>query len=374
MRPQLNRRALLQGLSAALAITMSPELLVGTATAGGMSGHVTKTEQIPAFLADLDARMAPLASIEVPAPLAELLRGMGLPERLCLRLTEQVTRISAFRDLPPELQAHPEMQRRIRHDLPRFGQQVLGLARALRELPVPSRRRVRRLMLENPGLRTALREQKRRGLSLAGVPAERIHQHDLLYNRILFRLERQDPSVPIDELLDRVRRASRDAGLPEDTWDAALALDLDAVEREGGQEELWAGELVLATDPEETSNEGDGPPEDQPRRPRPRTVYGAVAMLGAIAAGVGLLSFGLGLLLLQSTEAAGVFLTTFGLTIVVLGVAFLGLSLLMFVFDELKRRRQEGREQEDASLVLPPELLAALREGGIPAVHALAVA
>lgn len=58
----MNRREMMQGATAALLAALTPELLIGTATAGGPIEMPTCEEELPAFFAQLDRQVAALSA------------------------------------------------------------------------------------------------------------------------------------------------------------------------------------------------------------------------------------------------------------------------------------------------------------------------
>lgn len=354
----MNRRDVMKGMTAALVTALSPELLVGTATAGGLAGRKVEIDELPDLLAALDAQVVTLRARVIDPVVTRFYRGLGLRDSFPHDVAESMVRVAAFRDLPRRVQAHPEMQRRIRAELPRLGQQVLGLTRALRDLPERTRGQIRALLQANPTLPAALRERRRAILRAAGTPPERIDQTDRLMDRVFFRLQRQHPSMLIDELVDKVRRASDDAGAPEADWEALLATDLDADPLEPSD-----GLVLISDDPETDAGPPDGwtgdeldPTQEVPRSRGLRRAAQILLGVGLAVAGTGALMFLVGLLTIESS--AGMALTVVGFLVILTGLTALGTALVLYLIAEA---RDSG--DADGSLVLPEDTLAAIRGG-----------
>lgn len=355
----------MQGATATAVAALIPDLLLGVATAGGLGRVPSEEAELPAFLADLDAQAARLHAHAAASPLAVYQERLGIPATLSADLSESMLRVSAFRDLPRRLQAHPEMQRRVRRELPRLGQQVLRMTMALRDLPERSRRDVRRLLRENPELRPALRERRRASFAQLGLAHERARQTDRLMDHLLFRLERQPAANLLDELVGKMRRASADVGVREEDWRALADQDLDGMEiPEDGTLILAMDEEVPPTEPEEPT-EPDAPAEE----PRDGNAPGKLFGLGAIVAGVGGGSVLIGLALMNVAEGLGVFLTIVGGVIFMVGLLILGLAVVVTIFEAIN-----AENAEQVSLRLPEELLARVRVDGLGSLPGLETA
>lgn len=255
-----------------------------------------------------------------------------------------MTVVSALRDLPPDLQRHPEVQVRLRRQMPRVGQQVLAMTRALRDLPQPTRKKIHRLLRENPGLRGAIRERRRAVIATAGLEHERLRQSERLSDRTLFRLERQNPSHLIEELVEKVRRASLDADTLEEDWDALIAVDLDRSAAGGAMAEV------------ELSG-GDGDRGGEP-------FSTSLGRIGLIVSGIGLGMGALGLLILAVGAEVGGYLTIIGGLVLTAGLALLLLALIVYLAESASA--QAALDGEAPSLALSDALLEAIRAGELP--------
>lgn len=353
----MNRRQVMQGITAALAAGLAPELLVGTATAGGLADRLVELEDVPDFLRALDEQVAKMRARVLSGPAARFFRRVGLGPDYLNDVGESLVRVSAFRDLPRRVQAHPEMQRRIRRELPRLGQQVLAMARAMRELPEGTRRQTRRLLRENPELKQVLRTQRRTALAAVGAPVERIQQTDRLLERIYFRLERQHPSMFLDELVEKVRRASDEAGTSEAEWDALIAAELPDL-----PEDEDRGLILLVDDGDEVTPNPEAVPESSSSlHTGAHRAARALLRIGLVTAGVGGGLFLLGLGTMFLAEGAGMVLTIVGALVVFVGLAILAVALIAAIIAEAS----DGDAHAEENLRLPDDTLAWIGQGAL---------
>ncbi len=355
MGGSVNRRQVMQGVGAASVMALVPEVFIGTATAGGLRRTPRSVEELPAFLADLDSQVARLRAAVSSPQLRAFHARLGLPADFRADLMESLLRTAAFRDLPEDVQADPDAQRRAGRELPRLGQQCLRLARMLRDLPDAEGRRIRRLLRDNPELKVALRERRREAMHALELPEERVAQTGRLMDRLLFRLERQPTRLLCGELVDRMRRVSADAGIPEEEWDAYIALDVDAALTAEG-EDPTASEGEDAVDAEPSSR------EDRPSR------SGRILRLAGISAliSLGLFLLGLAGAGLSSNPMVFAYLTMAAGVVLLVTLILLCIAFVVFIVERYPGTGTAlEEEQEGSPLILPDELIAAIRSGGL---------
>ncbi len=341
----MNRRQVMQGVGAASVMALVPEVFIGTATAGGLRRTPRSVEELPAFLADLDSQVARLRAAVSSPQLRAFHARLGLPADFRADLMESLLRTAAFRDLPEDVQADPDAQRRAGRELPRLGQQCLRLARMLRDLPDAEGRRIRRLLRDNPELKVALRERRREAMHALELPEERVAQTGRLMDRLLFRLERQPTRLLCGELVDRMRRVSADAGIPEEEWDAYIALDVDAALTAGGEE-------PAPDDPE-------GGSDDKTLSNTQKVMRGS-AITFLVSLGV----FLLGALLLPVLAEWTLFITIPAGVVLLVSLLVLCIAFIAYV-GQTECAAAGVRPSDDSPSTLPDELIAAIRSGGL---------
>jgi len=235
----MQRRELLGGGAAAGVSAIGSALFGGplggcVSTPRGAMPGLPAPPDMGAFCFDLESKLGGIAESRfVDGFVARL--GVGRPvsaarqERVQAR--ESVFRRSlrslylsqTFRDLPPESQAHPELQALMQRHLPELDQSVLEMTELLEGLSPEQRRATREELQRRPDLALQIAEVVDEHATSAGVSSNRRGQFRSMLTHASFRLRHGSPDALIDEYTGKVRRA-----LAPDGASRALALSAAA--------------------------------------------------------------------------------------------------------------------------------------------------
>ncbi len=109
--------------------------------------------------------------------------------------------VGTFGDLPEEDRKHPAMQQMITDSLPVMDRAVLSSATYLEQLSAEEREGIQETIKEHPEILTAFQVEFDKAARKNDIPASRLDHFNALFNKCVWRLENQDPSDFIDELV-----------------------------------------------------------------------------------------------------------------------------------------------------------------------------
>jgi hypothetical protein len=283
----MERRDLLKlGAATALAgcATSKPSALAAVPPAPAWT-----PEEVELALADMDATLDKLAAAK------PRLEAFGAPRTLDARRVAQghdltvrtlaAMHISAsFRELPAAVQAREDVQRRMWSALPFIDDAMLDMNDYVASLTPAERRSIQDKLREQPSLAMDTIGTLDEQAAAAGVPMRRRLQMRTIAARTSWRMTRQSVNAVLDDTLDKVRRVRERHGRNEQLQRAIAAKVAEA--------ELFGAprsHLVFAA----------GVPE-----PRHRSHPGSTVMIvGGVLLGVGIVSAGVGALMLTSGDS-----------------------------------------------------------------------
>lgn len=196
-------------------------LLGGCATTGGVRFRDGGPD-INGYLAGLDTQVARIHATRIGPQIIKHLKKQQLPESFLQDNLASLLVVGAFRDLPPSLQAEPQMQARIQQETPGIGRQVLMMASHLDGLSDEERSSIQQYVQEQPDVLDLMREGMVGNASVHGLDSRRVSQFSRMLTDVHWRLQQQDPSLLIDETVDRTDKMCRLAGVRREDWKALI--------------------------------------------------------------------------------------------------------------------------------------------------------
>lgn len=202
----MDRRALLTHLGGLLATVLGGPGWVGAAAAAPGGGAA-------AWLGDLDRRATAARQLTLPPVLQATMAERRLRPGLFGDAFAALTSVTAWRELPPELQQDPQVQARLHQDGRVLGDAVLTLTTYLESLDPEERRRSGDALREDPGLTALLQEGVHAEGLRQGAEPRRLAQLTRVLERTTWRLSRQGADLVIDECVGTVDRVAQRVGL-----------------------------------------------------------------------------------------------------------------------------------------------------------------
>ena len=327
--------------------------IVTSGALGGASGCITAARdartptsaEAAAQIAMLDNA---LAEIDRGSPLAMLANKMDpvrhAQEESFLRASmRSMTVAGVLRDLPEELQVHPDFQARVWRALPEMDEAVLGAHRRLIALSPPERKALQNAFIKDKNLEDRIFSRVDLEAGAAGVSLKRRMNLRVLASDVCARL-RQSPDLLIDELdrkVEAARKRPRDAEQIEKRVAAAMgaAEFADFKARLGAHHARWNVPAQVPTGSLSASSDESTPKltADEVRQLRERAILNVTTTPpslprnyerpgdGTLSAGGWLLGlsvvlFGGGLLIVAAGAFPGVFVATAGVLIAIAGI------------------------------------------------------
>jgi hypothetical protein len=328
----MDRRDLLRAgaLSSAAAASLSNAGCAPQARDPMLGGLSPVSElDLNSFLGRFDRGLADIQSSRFVAGFTESIGGTPIPESRRTAVDEREHEFrealsslyltQTFRDLPPERQFHPEVQRRMLERIDGIDESVFRMTNRLERLDAHERKEVQNALKRHPKLAMQVAEIVDRHAVSAGVSRERRLEFRSMMTQAAFRLRSQSPSVIIDEYVHKVKRATAPDG-PQ--YEFALKAASEA-----GERYFWERGIALtsaATVPAGAKTTKAVEPKEAPGvRPM---------KWGAIMLGVGLVVFGVSSAIVAAGAFPGVFGMTVGAVLFAVGLVVLIVGALMHAF------------------------------------------
>lgn len=284
---------------------------------------------LSSFLARFDRGFSDIQSSRFVSGFTESIGGAPIPESRRAAVDEREHEFrealsslyltQTFRDLPPETQFHPEVQRRMLARIDAIDESVFRMTSRLERLDAHERKEVQTALKRHPKLAMQVAEIVDQHAVNAGVSRERRLEFRSMMTQAAFRLRSQSPSVIIDEYVHKVRRATAPDG-PQ------LEFALKAASA-AGERYFWERGIEL------TSAATLPPGAKTTKAAEPKPSPGARPMKwGAIMLGVGLVVFGVSSAIVASGVFPGVFGMTVGAVLFAVGLVTLIVGALMHAF------------------------------------------
>jgi hypothetical protein len=240
-----------------------------------------------------------------------------------------------FRDLPTETQLEPAVQERMWTHMDEIGETVFKVGELLASLDGSQRDKVQQYLRDRPTLPMAMGEALDTQAAAAGISVRRRLQLRKMMTQASFRLRNGDPGAIIDEYAQKVQKVR--ARTTTDAEALAYAQQL-------GDKAFWRYQHLLQQQPDAagtTGPPGGGPPiatpppgagpgvpppgAAAPPTMPPRKPGRKAMKAGGFMFGIGVLVFGVSLLLVDTSEAflvggtIGAIMIAVGLLVLLIG-------------------------------------------------------
>ncbi len=239
----MERREFIIRSASAVGGALGLGLLDGCATAGGIRFDEAGPD-IDGYLSGLDRQVSQIQDSKVDAHLIKHLKKRGLPESYFQDNLSSLLVVGAFRDLPPSLQAEPRMQERIQQETPKIGRQVLQMASYLDELSAEERASIQEFVDSDPEIMDLMHQGMVGNAASNGLESQRVKQFSRMLTDVHWRLSHQDPSLIIDETVDRTDRLCCGVGVQKDDWRTLLQDARDDLPPDAASSQLEAAPTV----------------------------------------------------------------------------------------------------------------------------------
>lgn len=327
----MDRRDLLRAsaLSSASVATLAAGGCARPASPTHMGGLSLSGVDLEAFLGRFDRGLADIQTSRFVAGFTESLGERPIPEARRAHVDERerdfrealssLYLTQTFRDLAPETQFHPEVQRRMLDNIHAIDASVFRMTDRLEQLGAREREEVRTTLKRHPDLAMRIAEVVDEQAAVAGLSPARRRDFRSIMTQAAFRLKNQPPGVLIDEYVRKARRATAPDG-PE----FRRSLELAA---EAGEHYFWERGIEL------TAAGPTGVRKAKSARPKAKAEPGKeVIMSGAILLGVGVIIFGVSAAIVSAGWFPGVFGLTVGAVTFAVGLIVLIVGALIYAF------------------------------------------
>ena len=327
----MDRRDLLRAsaLSSASVAALATEGCARPGPLTQMGGLPLSDLDLNAFLGRFDRGLAEIQTSRFVAGFTESLGERPIPEARRARVDERELAFrealsslyvtQTFRDLAPETQLHPEVQRRMLDNIHAIDASVFRMTDRLEQLGAREREELQSTLKRHPDLAMRIAEVVDEHAALAGLSPARRRDFRSIMTQAAFRLKNQPPGVLIDEYVRKARRATAPDG-PE--FRRSLALAAEASERY-----FWERGIEL------TSAATAGSPQAKSERSKAKPEPGKeVVLSGAILLGVGVVIFGVSAAIVSAGWFPGVFGMTVGAVTFAVGLIVLIVGALIYAF------------------------------------------
>jgi hypothetical protein len=109
--------------------------------------------------------------------------------------------VATFGDLPEEDRKHPAIQQMMRDASPVVDRSTLSTATYLEQLSIRERLDIQNTMHEHPEILSTFQVEFDVAARKNNIPPSRLDHFNALFNKCVWRLENQDPSLIIDEIV-----------------------------------------------------------------------------------------------------------------------------------------------------------------------------
>ncbi|MCB9698774.1 MAG: hypothetical protein H6738_18480 [Alphaproteobacteria bacterium] len=209
----MRRRHLITGMGALLLTSCAP--------------HPSPTSSLPqedvsALVADLEARAKAIRAQPLQAELVTSVARADLPPSTLHDVLVGLHVATAVRGLDERTRSHPDLVSHVLVELSAAGRGLVGLARWVRRLDRPERKRLADLLIGDEAVLGQVQTDLRVEGERAGVPADRFALLDQALEQLSWNLRKQGPDSVCDELVAVTEKASEAEGLPVASWDDVL--------------------------------------------------------------------------------------------------------------------------------------------------------
>ncbi len=214
---RINRRRFVKNLASVMATMTTGAGLQSCSTVRASYKRSKKQVDVPFVLTRLDSINKKIANDEKLNLASDMYQQSGCSPYLLQESLISLLTVGAFGDLPKGDRQHPAMQKRMYETAPLMGRSVLGMATFLENLSPRERRRVQKSLRKNPETMRSFQAEFDAAGRREHVPSVRLDHFNALLNQCSWRLEKQDPSLLIDEIVKSVDKTGMQYGIsPED--------------------------------------------------------------------------------------------------------------------------------------------------------------
>ena len=198
--------------------------------------------------------------------------------------------ISTFGNLEAVDQKHPAMQKMVRDTLPLMDRAIMSTTSFLESLSGEERKEIQTTMVEHPEILTTFQVEFDKSARNNDIAHSSIDHFNSLFNKATWRIEHQDPSVLIDELVTLSDKSAQKSSVaPEER------------RKLGSDQELSSFNMMAMQDAPADSTQPQPSPEELYRIEQYER-WKKVNERGGHAALWGLVQFGLGALLMSTAD------------------------------------------------------------------------
>ncbi len=226
----MERRDFMTSMGSLMALGTLSTPLVGNATTGGLTPGDLSEEGLDAYMDEVSAQIRRIEATRVDPEIKRHLRQRGMPARLTKDIARTMLVSSAVRDLPPALQEHAKVQRRLRREGPRVTRTMMRLTDFLKGHSEEELRDIQKLFQEDPSLGEEAISHYTRWGDRHGLPKERKEQTRSFMETTTWQFTHQPPSLLVNECTDKVDRLCASAGFRQEDWEAHLSVEQKSFE------------------------------------------------------------------------------------------------------------------------------------------------
>jgi len=231
----MERRDFMTSMGSLMALGTLSTPLVGHATTGGLTPGDLSEEGLDAYMDEVSAQIRRIEATRVDPEIKHHLRQRGMPARLTKDIARMMLVGSAMRDLPPELQEQPKVQRRLLREAPRITRTVMRLTDFLKGHTEEELQAIQKRFQEDPSLGEEAISHYTRWGDRHGLPPERREQTRSFMESATWQFTHQPPRLALRECTDKIDRACANAGFRQEEWEAYLGVE------DGGRDSGWGG-------------------------------------------------------------------------------------------------------------------------------------
>ncbi len=220
----MERRDFMTSVGSLMALGTLSTPLVGHATTGGLTPGDLSEEGLDAYMDEVSAQIRRIEATRVQPEIKRHLRQRGMPARMPKDIARAMLVSSAVRDLPPALQEHAKVQRRLRREGPRLTRTAMRLTDFVKGHTEEELRDIQKRFQEDPSLGEEAISHYTRWGDRHGLPKERKEQTRSFMESATWQLTHQPPSLALSECTDKVDRACASAGFRQEDWEAHLGV------------------------------------------------------------------------------------------------------------------------------------------------------
>jgi len=235
----MERRNFLSSLGSLVAMGSLSTPAVGFATTGGLTLTDTSEAGLDAYLDELKAQLRRIESARLQSDFRRYFRQRGFPGRMAKDIARTLLVTSAVRDLPPKIQEHPKVQRRLAREAPRIARTVMRLTDFLKGHSKEELADIQAHLKEHPDLGEEITANFTDFTHRQDLPPERREQTRHFMESTAWKMTHQPPNLMLDEYTEKVDRITAAGGFQQEHWEAHyVVVDEESAAEPGA--DFWA--------------------------------------------------------------------------------------------------------------------------------------